>query len=408
MHHDVVIVGAGHGGAAVSVQLRQRGFTGSIALVGRERELPYERPPLSKDYLLGKKSFDRLLIRPADYWDRQDIALISGAEVMVVDAAAQSVSLADGRTIGYGNLVWAAGGDPRSLDCPGATLDGIHTIRDRAHVDAILADLPDAGHVAIVGGGYIGLEAAAALRTLGKTVTVIEALPRVLARVAGAEISAFFESEHRAQGVDLRTGVGVVAFEGHDRVTGIRLTDESVVGAGLVIVGVGIVPHVAPLIAAGAEGGNGVLVDSVCRTTLPNVYALGDCAAQANPFANGTVVRIESVQNANDQAACVARAIIGQPVAYAAVPWFWSNQYDLRLQTVGLSAMHDVSVLRGDPSSRSFSSIYLREGRVIALDCVNNVRDYAQGRALVERAAAISPQVLADTAIPLKEMVTAG
>ncbi|MGH6785493.1 MAG: NAD(P)/FAD-dependent oxidoreductase [Novosphingobium sp.] len=405
MQFDVVIVGAGQGGAMAGIALRQQGFAGTIALVGREAEPPYERPPLSKEYLLGDKPFERLLIRPQAFWAEREIELILNAEATEVDPAAQTVTLRDGRRIGYGDLVWATGGDPRPLDCPGVQLAGVHAVRDRADIDRILAELPGVATVAVVGGGYIGLEAASALRKLGKEVVLIEVLPRVLARVAGEELSVFFEAEHRAQGVDLRTGVGVTAIEGEDRVTGMRLTDGSLVTAQMVIVGIGIVAAVAPLLAAGAAGGNGVDVDAECRTSLPHAYAIGDCAAHANAFARGAVIRLESVQNATDQATCAARAIRGEPQPYHAVPWFWSNQYDLRLQTVGLSAGHDATVLRGDPANRSFTVAYLREGKLIALDCVNCVKDYAQGRKLIEAGVSIAPEELADTGRALKEFV---
>jgi 3-phenylpropionate/trans-cinnamate dioxygenase ferredoxin reductase component len=261
--------------------------------------------------------------------------------------------------------------------------------------------------VAIVGGGYIGLEAAAVLRKLGKPVVVLEAQPRVLARVVGEPLSDFYAAEHRAHGVVLRTGVTVVEITGRDgRATGVMLAGGETIAADMVIVGIGIVPSVAPLLAAGAEGGDGtpggVDVDAHCRTSLPHVVAIGDCAAHANEFADGAAVRLESVQNANDMATTAARLLTGQPRPYQQVPWFWSNQYDLRLQTVGLSRGYDATVLRGDPAARAFSLVYLRGGRVIALDCVNAVRDYVQGKALVEHGVAVDPAALADIAVPLK------
>jgi 3-phenylpropionate/trans-cinnamate dioxygenase ferredoxin reductase component len=405
---NVIIVGAGHGGAQAAVVLRMQGFDGSIAMIGRESEPPYERPPLSKEYLAKEKTFDRLYIRPPAFWAEKGIEMMLSREVVSVDPAAQTVTLDDGATFGYDHLIWATGGDPRPLTCPGADLSGIHAVRTREDVDAIMAALPSVDHVAVVGGGYIGLEAAAVLTKLGKPVTLMEALPRVLARVAGEALSAFYEAEHRAHGVDLRTGVGVVAIEGESgHVTGVRLADDSVVAAQMVIVGIGIIPAVAPLIAAGAKGGNGVEVDAHCRTSLPNVFAIGDCAAHANGFAEGATIRLESVQNANDQASVVAKTICGNPVPYGATPWFWSNQYDLKLQTVGLSTGYEQAVMRGDPATRSFSVVYLRAGRVIALDCVNMVRDYAQGRKLVEMGLVATPEQLADTGKPLKELIPA-
>ena len=403
---DVVIVGGGHGGAQAAIALRQARFDGSIAIVTDEPELPYERPPLSKDYLAGDKPFDRILIRPPAFWDERGVAMLTGRRVVAVDPVAHRLTIADqGGTIGYTHMIWAAGGTARRLSCVGADLAGVHSVRSRADVDALIGELPGVTRVAVVGGGYIGLEAAAVLTKLGKQVVLLEALDRVLARVAGEPLSRFYEAEHRAHGVDVRLGVAVEALEGAGgRVRGVRLADGAVIPADMVIVGIGIVPAVEPLLAAGARGGNGVAVDALCRTSLPDIHAIGDCALHANAFADGAQIRLESVQNANDMATTAARAITGGAEAYHAVPWFWSNQYDLKLQTVGLSTGHDAAVVRGDPGARSFSVIYLRAGQVIALDCVNATRDYVQGRALVLAGARIAPERLADADVPLKDM----
>ena len=407
---DVVIVGAGHAGAQAAIALRTGGYTGTVTMIGREPEPPYERPPLSKEYFAREKTFDRLYIRPPAFWGEKGVALKLSTEVTAVDPAAKSLTLSDGSTFTYGKLIWATGGDPRKLACKGADLAGVHAVRTRADCDQLMGEI-DGGvkHIVVIGGGYIGLEAAAVLIKLGCSVTLLEALPRVLARVAGPQLSAFYEAEHRAHGVDLRTGVVVDNLQGLDggRVTGVKLADGSVIPADAVIVGIGIIPAIGPLIAAGAAGGNGIDVDEFCRTSLPDVYAVGDCAAFACDFAGGAVMRVESVQNANDQASCVAKAICGAEKRYHAFPWFWSNQYDLKLQTAGLSVGYDSAVLRGKPENRSFSIIYLKGGKVIALDCVNMVKDYVQGRKLVE--AGVSPDLdkLADTAVPLKELMPA-
>jgi 3-phenylpropionate/trans-cinnamate dioxygenase ferredoxin reductase subunit len=405
-HADVVIVGAGHGGAQCAIALRQNGFAGTVVMVGREPEPPYERPPLSKEYFAREKTFERLYIRPPEFWGEKGVEVTLGTEVTDVDPAARELTLSNGSSLTYGTLVWATGGDPRRLDCSGADLAGVHFVRTRADCDQLMGEI-DGGvrNVAVIGGGYIGLEAAAVLTKLGCTVTLLEALPRVLARVAGEDLSAFYESEHRAHGVDLRTGVTVEAFEGEGRITGVRLGDGTVVPADAVIVGIGIVPAVGPLIAAGAAGGNGVDVDEFCRTSLPDIYAIGDCAAFACDYAGGLVMRVESVQNANDMGTCVAKSICGDAQAYHAFPWFWSNQYDLRLQTAGISAGYDSTVVRGNPDERSFSVVYLKEGKVVALDCVNMVKDYVQGRKLVEAGASPDPDQLADTSVPLKELL---
>jgi len=404
---DVVIVGAGHGGAQVALALRTNGFEGSILMIGRESEPPYERPPLSKEYLARDKEFDRLYIRPPQFWVDKNVTLQLGTEVTVVDAGTHQVTLGDGSAVTYGKLIWAAGGDPRKLTCAGADLGGVHAVRTREDVDRLMGEL-DAGakKVVVIGGGYIGLEAAAVLTKLGCAVTLLEALPRILARVAGPDISSFYEADHRAHGVDLRTNVSVDSLVGDaGKVTGVKLADGSVLPAEIVIVGIGIIPSVAPLLAAGAEGANGVNVDDHCRTSLPDVYAIGDCAAFACAYAEGAVMRVESVQNANDMGTSVAKAICGDPQPYHAFPWFWSNQYDLKLQTAGLSVGYDHTVLRGDPATRSFSVLYLKEGRLIALDCVNVIKDYVQGRKLVEAGAVIDPAKLADTSVPLKELM---
>jgi len=402
--YDVLIVGAGHAGAQAAIALRQNKFEGSIGLLGDESELPYERPPLSKEYLAGDKPFERLLIRTAAFWQERQVTLLNGRTAVRVDPVGRDVTTADGETIGYGALIWATGGTPRRLACTGGDLAGVHTVRTRADIDTMMAELPEVHRVAVIGGGYIGLEAAAVLNKLGRQVVVLEAQDRVLARVAGEPLSRFFEAEHDAHGVEIRLGVMVEAIEGDTRVTGVRLASGETVPAEMVIVGIGIEPNVAPLLEAGAIGGNGLLVDAQCRTALPDVFAVGDCALHANRFAEDRCIRLESVQNANDQATVAAKTILGIEATYDAVPWFWSNQYELKLQTIGLSTGHDATVLRGDPANRSFSVIYLRDSRIIALDCVNATRDYVQGRKLVVEGALIDPAQLADSKVPLKEL----
>ncbi|GAB7554524.1 FAD-dependent oxidoreductase [Novosphingobium sp. 11B] len=404
---DVVIVGAGHGGAQCALALRQNGFTGTITVIGREPEHPYERPPLSKEYFAREKTFDRLYIRPPTFWAEKEVTFRLSTEVTRVDAEAKELTLSNGTTFGYGKLVWATGGDPRRLSCGGAELAGVHAVRTREDCDTLMAEV-DAGtkNIVVIGGGYIGLEAAAVLSKMGLNVVLLEALPRVLARVAGEELSEFYQKEHRDHGVDLRTGVAVECLEGDGhRVTGVKLVDGEVIPAEAVIVGIGIVPAVGPLILAGASGANGVDVDEFCRTSLPDVYAIGDCAAFACDYAGGTVMRVESVQNANDMATCVAKAICGDAKPYKAFPWFWSNQYDLKLQTAGINMGFDQTVTRGDVEGRSFSVVYLKQGKVVALDCVNMVKDYVQGRKLVEAGATPDIGRLADAGVPLKELV---
>ena len=404
---DIVIVGTGHGAAQAALALRQQGFDGSILLVGRDKQVPYERPPLSKEYLAGDKSFERILIRPRDFWIDKRIDMLLGTEVTAINSEARQVTLQDGRTIDYRELIWSAGGTPRRLSCAGNDLRGVHTVRDKDDIDRIMAELDSgAKRAVVIGGGYIGLEAAAVLTKLGCQVTLIEALDRVLARVAGQELSRFFEAEHRAHGVDVRLNTTVERLEGDGgNVYGVRLSSGEELPCDMVIVGIGIEPAVGPLGTTGATISNGVEVDEYCHTGVPHIHAIGDCAAHHNAFADGAVVRLESVQNANDMANIAAKDICGKAEPYQATPWFWSHQYDFKLQTVGLSMGHDATVVRGDPAERSFSVIYLKNGQVIALDCVNAMKDYVQGRKLVEARKVVPAEALADPSTPLKDLV---
>jgi 3-phenylpropionate/trans-cinnamate dioxygenase ferredoxin reductase subunit len=402
-HFDALIVGAGHAGSQAAVALRQAHFAGSIGLLTDEPDWPYERPPLSKDYLAGAKAFDSILLRPQGFWAERQIELLRGLRAEHVDPRLRTITTSAGLTIGYGTLIWAAGGAARRLSCTGHHLAGIHTVRTRADVDVMRRELDEAGSVAIIGGGYIGLETAAVLRKAGKQVSVLEMQDRVLARVAGEPLSRFYEAEHRAHGVEILLGTAVDCIEERaGRACGVRLADGRILPADIVVVGIGIVPEVKPLLEAGARGGNGVDVDEFCRTSLPNIYAIGDCAAHVSRFADGARIRLESVQNAADQAGVAVKSIAGTPIPYDSLPWFWSNQYDLRLQTIGLSIGYDDIVVRGDTGARSFSVVYLRESRVIALDCVNATRDYVQAKALIASGRIFDRSALADASTPLK------
>ncbi|MFM0015436.1 NAD(P)/FAD-dependent oxidoreductase [Paraburkholderia sediminicola] len=404
-HYDVLIVGTGHGGSQAAMALRQRGFTGTIAMVGDEVTYPYERPPLSKDYLAGEKSFERILIRPDTFWADRNIDLLTGSAVVSIHPVLHTATTAASETLHYRKLIWAAGGRAQRLNCPGHDVAGIHTIRSYEDVTRILQDLARTERVAVVGGGYIGLEAAATFRKLSKKVTLFETLDRVLARVTGETISRFFEQEHRAHDVDLRLRTSVQEIQATDgKVSGVRIDTGETIATEMVIVGIGIRPSIEPLRSAGAHVANGVVVDEYGRTSLPDIFALGDCALHPNRFADGPVIRLESVQNANDMAFTIAKFLTGESEPYNAVPWFWSNQYDLRLQTVGLSGGHDLAIVRGSPQTRSFSVVYLKNHKVIALDCVNAVKDYVQGRVLVENQMVVDPARLADPSIPLKEL----
>ncbi|WP_298163266.1 FAD-dependent oxidoreductase [Brevundimonas sp.] len=403
---DVLIVGSGHAGAQAAISLRQSGFEGSISIVTDEAHLPYERPPLSKDALSDAYDFEQGAIRPSAFWKEQGIELLLGRRVISIDAEAHTVALDDGGLLGYAKLIWAAGGSPRRLPCVPDDLHGVHYLRNRAHAEAIQIALSRATNIVVVGGGYIGLEVAAALVNLGRTVTLVETSPRLLSRSASEPLSDFLHAEHTRQGVDIRLNAKVAAVEAQDGVVAsLTLEDGENLPADLLLIGIGIDPLIDPLQQAGAElGAGGVLVDSRCRTTLPDVYAIGDCAAHVNAYGDGRVLRLESVQNAHDQAAVVAAELVGKGADYDALPWFWSDQYDLKLQTAGLSLDFDRAIVRGDIASRSFSIVYKRDGVVIALDCINAPRDYIQGRSLVTRRSTASDETIADVTSPIKSL----
>lgn len=403
---DVLIVGAGHAGAQAAIALRAARYTGRITLLGDESELPYERPPLSKEYLSGEKPLERLWIRPAAFWTDRQIDLVAGCRITSVDAAAHHAQASDGRIYRYQHMIWAAGARARTLSCSGSEAQGVFTVRTRADADRLAEALPNVSSAVVVGGGYIGLEAAAVLRKMGKQVTLLESGARVLGRVAGEALSHFYVDEHQRQGVEFRFGAQLasleVAQDGH--VSAVRLSTGELLPADVVVVGIGVLPNAEPLLVAGAAGGNGIWVDEHCRTTLPDIFAIGDVALHANAWCSGAPIRVESVQNAADMATTAVRALMGAPEPYRAIPWFWSHQFDLKLQTVGLSIGHDAAVIRGDRAARSFSVIYLKQGKVIALDCVNAMKDYVQGKALVQTGARISTFTLGDTSVALKDM----
>jgi 3-phenylpropionate/trans-cinnamate dioxygenase ferredoxin reductase subunit len=403
---EVLIVGSGHGGAHAAEALRRRGFAGSIGLMSTEDEPPYQRPPLSKSYLSGHLDRHRLHLRPAAFWPAQNVQLLKG-HVIAVDSDAHTVQTAEGQSVGYNRLVWATGSQARTLTGPGHWLVGVHSLRSLADADAIAAELPGADHVVVVGGGYIGLEAAAALTAPGRHITLIEPMTHVLQRSSAEPVSMYLQSRQEQRGVDVRLGVTVNALIGScatGRVSFAALSDGTRVRAQLVIVGIGATPLVDPLRAAGARGSDGIDVDHHGCTSLAGIYAIGDCAAQVNPYSDGRRVRIESVQNAVDQAEAVAAALTGQPAPASTLPTFWSDQGDVKLRTVGLSHGYDNYILRGDPAVGAFSVIYLRDDRVIGVDSVNAMRDHVQSRGLVATGAKASPQ-LADPDIPLSGLV---
>jgi 3-phenylpropionate/trans-cinnamate dioxygenase ferredoxin reductase subunit len=370
-----------------------------------EPSLPYQRPPLSKKFLGGEMQAERLPIRPASFYESIRCELVLGNPVVAIDAAAHTIRLSDGGSLGYDKLVLAVGGHARPLPVPGADLPGVHVLRTMADVQAIRARAMPGVRVAIVGAGYIGLECAATFRKLGLDVTVIEMTDRVMCRVVAPEMSRFYLAEHASHGVNVLTDHKVQALLGDGSVHAVECDDGTQVPADLVIVGIGLVPNCALAEAAGIRCDDGIAVDEHCRTSDPDVYAIGDCCSHPSPR-YGRRVRLESVDNAFEQAKSAAANICGKPTPHDKTPWFWSDQYELKLQIVGLSQQYDKVVLRGDPASRSFSCCYLQGGELIALDAVNHGKDFMAARKLIAERVRPDPAKLADDALPLKETVT--
>jgi 3-phenylpropionate/trans-cinnamate dioxygenase ferredoxin reductase subunit len=408
MGPGVVIVGAGTAGGELAAKLHQNGYAGPVTMIGGEAYLPYHRPPLSKLFLAGDVDESSLLLRPHAAYETFGVVFRSNDWATAIDRAARTVTLRDGEVLPYRWLVLATGGRARTLSCPGADLAGVFTLRGIADARALRGELVAGRRMVIVGGGYIGLEVAAVAVKAGLAVTLIEAAPRVLARVAGAEISAFYDKAHRDAGVVIHTGQGVTALtprvDDPARVGGVVLASGVTLEADVVVAGVGLVPHTELAEAAGLHVENGIWVDEYCRTEDPHVLAIGDCANHPCPFL-GRRVRLESVPNALEQARVAADTVVGKLVPYAAVPWFWSDQYDLKLQAVGLADGHDQVVLRGSFEARSFLVFYLRQGVVIAADAVNRPGEFLMARRLVGAVVRAEAGVLADPAVALKSLL---
>jgi len=393
-----IIVGGSHAAAQLAASLRQGGWQGDISIVGDEPLPPYHRPPLSKAYLAGEKHTDQLLIRQATFYENAGIDLVMGTRVTGIDRESRSIALHNGGTIPYTHLALATGAKVRKLSIPGVELEGVFYLRDLNDVDRIRTHVGRDKSVAIIGGGYIGLETAASLRKLGMNVTVLEALPRVLQRVTAPEVSAFYARVHREEGVDIITDAAVAALQGTSSVEAVELADGTLIEADLVIIGVGVIPATELAEAAGLEVDNGIIVDEFARTSDPAIVAAGDCTNHYNPIYD-VRLRLESVQNATDQAKTAAGTLCGRLEAYRALPWFWSDQYDLKLQIAGLSRGFDQVVLRGDSESgRSFAAFYFREGRLLAVDAVNRPREFMiVRRALTEGRSADPAQLIDET-----------
>ena len=403
MARTVAIAGAGHAAGQVVATLRQKKFDGTIMLIGEEPWLPYQRPPLSKKFLAGELPAERLHFKPESFYDDPAIEVRLETRIDAVDRGGKTLQTADGETLEYDKLVFATGARPRLLDLPGADLDGIHYLRTIADVTGIRSQLTERARLVIIGAGYIGLEVAAVASQLGADVTVIEMEDRVMSRVVSPQISEFYQKEHSAHGVKLMLSTGISGFSGNGQVTTVDLSNDEQVAADLVVIGIGVVPNTELASAAGLDVDNGIVVDDHCQTSDADIFAVGDCTHHPNDIL-GCRVRLESVHNALEQAKTAASNICGDDSCYAQVPWFWSDQYDLKLQIAGLSQGYDQTIVRGNPDSRSFSCLYLRNGQLIAVDAVNSPKDFMQSKALIAAHAVIDPDLLENPEIELKNI----
>jgi 3-phenylpropionate/trans-cinnamate dioxygenase ferredoxin reductase subunit len=379
MSEAVVIIGAGQAGAQLAQSLRQGGYAGPVRLICDEGHLPYQRPPLSKQFLAAYRDPAALFLRPESFWREKDVTLDLGTVVGAVEPQQRRVTLVDGRDIPYDTLVFATGTSARTLPVPGIALPGVFLLRKIDDVVALRPALNEAQRVVIVGGGYIGLEVASVVSREGRNVTVLEAEDRVLKRVTGPATSAFYDRTHRERGVELRLGARLTAIEGEERATGVRLANGERLAADLVLVATGARANDDLAAAAGLACQDGILVDEFARTGVPGIYAVGDCTRFPSRR-YGRSLRLESVQNAIDQAKAAAACILGKPQPYDPVPWFWSDQYDIKLQLAGLADSYDATETIGDPASGKFSVEYRRAGRLIAVDAVNDARAHMMSR----------------------------
>jgi 3-phenylpropionate/trans-cinnamate dioxygenase ferredoxin reductase subunit len=399
-----VIVGASHAAAALAGQLRQGGWEGRISIVGDEPIPPYHRPPLSKAYLAGEQHADQLLIRPATFYEQKDIDLVLGTRITTLDRASKTLTLEDGGSIPYTKLALTTGARVRTLDAlPGHALDGVFYLRDLNDVDRLRGYVGKGKSAVIIGGGYIGLETAASMRSLGMEVTVVEAMSRVLQRVTAEEVSAFYHRVHTEEGVRILTDAAVEGLEGSGSVEAVKLADGRSIAADVVVIGVGVVPNIELAQQAGLDVDNGIVVDEFARTSDPDIVAAGDCTFHYNPIYDRHI-RLESVQNATDQAKVAANALCGTLEAYHALPWFWSDQYDLKLQIAGLSQGYDRVVMRGDSESgRSFAAFYFAGDRLLAVDAVNRPREFMLARKALGAGQGADPDLLGDDDADLKQ-----
>ncbi len=401
----VLIIGAGQAAAQCADSLRQGGWGGAITLLGEEPFPPYQRPPLSKAHLLGEMQAERLEFRAPAYFAEHGIAILTDTRVSAVDRSAKTVVTDNGRTFTYDDLVIATGARARALNVPGADLDGVFSLRTLADAEYIKTALDAASRVAVIGAGFIGLEFAAVARKRGKDVVVIEALDRVMARAVMPVLSDYFERVHARHGVTLKLGTGVSALHGEGRrLTALACDTGETIEADMAVIGIGIVPNVELAEAAGLQCDNGIVVDAHGRTSDPHIYAAGDCASTVHPFA-GTLIRLESVQNAIDQARAVAASICGDDRPYDAIPWFWSDQYDLKLQIAGLTAGCDAQVIRGAMAEDRFSIFHFRGDALRAVDSINRPADHMLARRLLAAGISPTPEQAADEGFALKSLL---
>jgi 3-phenylpropionate/trans-cinnamate dioxygenase ferredoxin reductase subunit len=399
----VVIAGAGHAAGQVIASLRQHKFAGQVVMVGDEPHLPYQRPPLSKKFLSGDLAVERLYVKPQSFYDDPAITLQLDTPIVAIDRDKKCLQVENREDIGYDKLVIATGSRVRRLPVEGAELKGVHYLRSIADVESIREGMDAGKKVVIIGAGYIGLEVAAVAQLAGLGVTVIEMADRVMSRVVSPEISDFYQIEHTDRGVRFRLSTGVSSLNGKKRIKSVTTSEGEKIPADLVVIGIGIQPNTELATNAALDVDNGIVVDDHCRTSDPNIFAVGDCTSHPNAIFDRRL-RLESVHNAVEQAKTAAANICGQDVTYAQVPWFWSDQYDLKLQIAGLSDGYDDVVIRGNPAERSFSCLYLRGGRLIAVDAINAPRDFVQSKQLIADRAEIEKEKLADPATPLKDM----
>jgi 3-phenylpropionate/trans-cinnamate dioxygenase ferredoxin reductase subunit len=404
MISTILIIGGGQAGAQAIDTLRREGFEGRIVLVSEERELPYQRPPLSKKFLAGELAAERLPFRHQAFYDEHRIELKLGIRAVRLDPAARRVALSNGEEVAYDRLLLCLGAISRQLTCPGSELPGVHYLREISDVPGIQEGLKPGARTVIIGGGYIGLETAATARKMGCAVTVLEMADRVMNRVVASNVSEYFAHEHRSQGIKLICNTRVVRLDGGARVERVICADGSIHEADTLVVGVGAVANMQLAAEAGLGCENGIVVDEYCRTTDAAIYAAGDCTYHPS-LRFDMRVRLESVDNAFEQAKTAALNILGRPTVHDRVPWFWSDQFDNKLLIVGLSQGHDQQVTRGDPATRCFTVCYLKGGELLAVEAINHPKDYMAARKLIAERARPDPDKLADPTVAMKDSV---